>query len=565
MMASHRWLPLFALFAAELAAAACGDPATPIHRIQGSGDRSPLVGEAHTVEAIVTASFQGKQRLNGFFLQEAVGDGDPATSEGLFVYAPRAPHLHSGERVRLRGAVSEFHRRTELSRIGGITRCGRAALPPPVPVTLPLAESARERLEGMRVRLAGPLVVSDVWALARHQQLVLSAGGRLYQPTQLHRPGPDAARLAADNAQNRLILDDGSRRRNPPPQYPEMRAGAETADAAGVLDQFDERYLLQPSAPAEFSGTAAPSAPPRAPSGSLRAAWLNVHNYFNGDGRGGGFPTSRGARSAREWAAQRRALVAQLAALDADILGLAEVENDGFGADSAVADLARTLTDETGARYAYIRAGADRLGSDAITVGLLYRSDRVRPRGRAAVLDARTDSHYSARNRPTLAQTFEQIADGARLTVAVTHLKSKGSSCADAGDPDRGDGQGNCNRTRSQAAQTIADWLADDPTASADPNVLLLGDLNAYAQEDPLRVLERAGLRNLVDRALGRHAYTYVFRGEAGCLDHALATAALARQTEAVRIWHVNADAPPQVRVSDHDPVVVDFALDAGR
>ena len=51
----------------------------------------------------------------------------------------------------------------------------------------------------------------------------------------------------------------------------------------------------------------------------------------------------------------------------------------------------------------------------------------------------------------------------------MNHLKSKGSACADIGDPDTGDGQGNCNLTRKAAAEALVDWLATDPTGSGDP------------------------------------------------------------------------------------------------
>ncbi|MCM3755496.1 endonuclease/exonuclease/phosphatase family protein, partial [Bacillus licheniformis] len=127
------------------------------------------------------------------------------------------------------------------------------------------------------------------------------------------------------------------------------------------------------------------------------------------------------------------------------------------------------------------------------------------------------------------------------------------------------------------------DWLATSPTGVAAGGVLLIGDLNSYAKEDPVRALEARGYANLVARFVGDAAYSYVFRGEAGNLDHALATPPLAARVKAVRFWHINADeplvlqpvpdyktsarrstyyAPDAYRSSDHDPVVIDVALD---
>src|SRR5699024_12654157 len=68
---------------------------------------------------------------------------------------------------------------------------------------------------------------------------------------------------------------------------------------------------------------------------------------------------------------------------------------------------------------------------------------------------------FRSKNRPALAQTFLVRGQGSRITVAVNHLKSKGSSCEDVGDPEDPDGQGNCNGVRTAAAAALADWMAD--------------------------------------------------------------------------------------------------------
>ena len=118
---------------------------------------------------------------------------------------------------------------------------------------------------------------------------------------------------------------------------------------------------------------------------------------------------------------------------------------------------------------------------------MIYRPAVVTPVGDFELLTPADDPRFiDTKNRPTLAQTFQENATGARFTVAVNHLKSKGSDCLDVGDPDLGDGQGNCNQTRSAAAQALVDWLATDPTGSGDPDFLIMGDLNSYAMEDPI-------------------------------------------------------------------------------
>ena len=285
----------------------------------------------------------------------------------------------------------------------------------------------------------------------------------------------------------------------------------------------------------------------------------------------------RGADSEAEFRRQQAKLVTALGQADADIVGLVELENN---ARASLASLVDALNDNGEASYAYVDTGT--IGDDSIKVGLIYQPETVTPLGRHAILDGAVDFRFNdRRNRPVLAQSFVENRNAAVLTVAVVHLKSKGSPCDDDGDPDLGDGQGNCNRTRTLAAEAMGDWLAADPTASGDPDVLIVGDFNAYRREDPIAALESAGYRRLAPHADTDVSYSYVFRGRSGALDHALASATLAAQVAGVVEWHVNADEPPVLdylehdrdpalfdpdspyRSSDHDPVIVGLNLTA--
>ncbi|WP_455774297.1 ExeM/NucH family extracellular endonuclease, partial [Burkholderia stabilis] len=295
------------------------------------------------------------------------------------------------------------------------------------------------------------------------------------------------------------------------------------------------------------------------------------------DGRGGGFdaPANRGAKTPAIFARQEAKIVAALRALRADVIGLMEIANNGYGDASAVQRLAAQLGDG----WRAVDPGTARLGHDAIAVALLYDSRTIEPVGRAATVA------LGGRHRPPLAQTFRRIGGTRTFTVAVNHLKSKNCPNATGADLDQSDGQGCWNAARTRAATRIADWLAASPTGIEADGVLLIGDLNSYAKEDPVRALESRGYANLVARFAGDAAYSYVFRGEAGNLDHALATPALAARVKAVHFWHINADepvalqpvpdyktpahrssyyAPDAYRSSDHDPVIIDVALGDG-
>ncbi|MGZ8753954.1 MAG: ExeM/NucH family extracellular endonuclease, partial [Acidimicrobiia bacterium] len=138
-------------------------------------------------------------------------------------------------------------------------------------------------------------------------------------------------------------------------------------------------------------------------------------------------------------------------------------------------------------------------GSDAIRQAIIYKPASVTPVGGFATLDTSVDPRFlDDYNRPVIAQTFQENASGELFTVAVNHLKSKGSGCDAIGDADLGDGQGNCNLTRKAAAEALVDWLAGDPTGSGDGDFLIIGDLNSYDKEDPIDVLKAGGYQDLL-------------------------------------------------------------------
>jgi len=571
-----------------------------IHEVQGSGAASPLVNQNVTVEGIVVGDFQAAGELKGFHLQEESNeaDADPLTSEGLFVYDGGAGvDVQVGDRVRASGQVREFNSLTELAGAVQVSVLARGVpLPAPVEVNLPLADAqALERYEGMRVVLPQRLTVSEVYNLGRYGEVLLSSGGRLLIPTNVVLPGAPAQAMQARNDLNQILLDDGKSGQNPDPiRYPapelsaynSLRVGDTTTGVSGVLDYSAGSYRIQPDATPRFEASNPRPAEPPAIAGRLRVASFNVLNYFNGDGLGSGFPTSRGASTLEEFQRQRAKLIVAILGARADVIGLMEIENDGYGENSALADLVNGLNAAAprGQRYALVDPGVEKIGSDEIAVGLIYRRDRVRPHKDAALLDSTVDPRFDeSKNRPALAQTFREKWTGQRLTVAVNHLKSKGSSCVDVADPDIGDGQGNCNLTRVRAAQALVDWLASDPTDSHDPDYLIVGDLNAYAKEDPITVIRAAGYTDLVARFVGEgKGYSYVFDGQSGYLDHALASSSLARQVHGVAEWHINADEPRVLdynlefksarqqallystevfRGSDHDPLVIGVDL----
>jgi len=575
---------------------ACGDPATFIHAIQGNGASSPEVGNVHVIEGVVVGDFQTSEHLRGFFIQEedADADTDPLTSEGIFVYDGSYPavDVNAGDVVRVMGEVSEYYDLTELGNISNIAVCGPSSIAP-TEVNLP---ADLEPYEGMLITFPEELTASQNYFQGRYGQVTMSSEGRLFNPTNTYRPlTPEAITMAAENLLRMFVLDDGTTSQNPAPipyigADDTLRAGDTVAGLTGVVDYGPinssdppaRYYRIQPTSPVEFTRVNERTAAPEDVGGVIKVASFNVLNYFNGDGMGGGFPTSRGANTLEEFERQRTKIINAIVAMDADVIGLMEIENDGYDEYSAIADLVNGLNDVAGAgAYAFIDPGVAQIGTDEIAVGFIYQPGAVTPVGAAAILDSSVDPMFlDTKNRPALAQTFEENGVGGTFTAVVNHLKSKGSPCDDVADPDTGDGQGNCNLTRTNAAIALTNWLAGDPTGSGDPDFFIIGDLNSYAMEDPIIAIEDAGYTNLVKEFGGTWAYSYIFDGQSGYLDHALASPSAFSQVSGATVWHINTDEPSVIdynteykpedlytptpyRSSDHDPVIV--GLDALR
>lgn len=618
-----------ALLALLLAAGATAQAAdTPIYTIQGAGSTSPLVGQSVTTTGVVT-----KLTNNGFFIQDPTGDGNPLTSDGILVFTSSAPTVSVGQLIRLTGTVTEFntgsasnadtlaHRVTELTGPTGITVIGSGTIVPTV-ISLPEAvNDDLERYEGMLVTITGPLTVQQNFFQARFGQITLAAGGRLETPTNRHRPGtPQALALADANARARIILDDGRSTQNPNPM-PYLgangvpRGGDTVASVTGVIDYglatssnagFGD-YKIHPTVAPVFS-VANPrlAAPPVSPPASApatvvntRLGSMNVLNFFttftNGqtaDGQTGqgctqGSGTSagncRGANNLEEFVRQRTKIVEALAALNADAVGLMEIQNNG---NVAAQNLVDALNAKVGAgTYAVVANPATGNGTDAIRVAMIYKPAKLTPFG-APITDP-----DPVNNRPPLAQTFAG-ANGEKFTLIVNHLKSKGS-CPAAGDADAsgnldiGDGQGCWNAVRVQQAQRLRTFVAQVQSLAGSNDVLLVGDFNAYAQEDPIFDLTSSGYLDEIGR-FNTFGYSYVFDGAAGRLDHAIASATMAYKIGSAVHWHINADeavlydynlefkapattcgglCPPDpyepnaFKSSDHDPVLVGLAL----
>ncbi|TDD88475.1 ExeM/NucH family extracellular endonuclease [Actinomadura darangshiensis] len=531
----------------------CGTPADhQIAEVQGSGDASPVNGRTVRVEGVVTADFQRSDQLKGFFVQDPTPDRDPRTSDGIFVYSTE--DVAAGDRVLVTGKAVEYNGLTELSPVSAVNVCGSGRVAPAA-VRLPLRGGATmERYEGVLLRFGQRLTATETYTLGRYGEVTVSAGGRLFQPTDGH------GSTQAGNDARKLLIDDASNVQNPgtiPYTDPRvLRIGDSAHGLTGVLNYGFGEYRLEPTKTAHFANDNPQPKRPRHVGGNVRVASFNTLNWFTTLGK-------RGADTTEEQQRQLAKLTAALKGLDADVVGLMEVENNG---DTALKGLVDSLNQTAGAgTYAWVKHPYP--GTDEIHVALIYKPAKVTPVGAAH------SSEDPVFDRPPLLQTFRPAHGRTGFTMIVNHFKSKGCGGATGPDQDQGDGQGCYNARRTGQARAIA------ALAAGVPDPLVVGDLNAYTAEDPVKVLTGAGLVGQTARFVRPgDRYSYVFDGQSGELDHALAGKGLSRRVTGATIWHINSDEPvfldyntefnpprfyrpDAFRSSDHDPVLLGLNL----
>jgi predicted extracellular nuclease len=568
--------------------------ALTIPQIQGSGATSTYNNSVQTTEGVITMKVS-----SGFFIQDANGDGDPTTSDAIFVFGGQTAAV-VGDKVRVTATVSEFtpsgatRSYTELKDATSVVKLGSGFTITPTNIDLPSDDLAR--YEAMLVHFNSPLTVNGNSFLGDRGELVLSSGRREVPTNHYPAGSPEAIAMAAANARNMVLLDDGIFAT--PATIPYLaadgtvRTGDTVTDLTGVLD-FGAMggggawFKLQPTQTPTFTRSNPRTDTPVIAAGNVRVASANVLNFFTtftdgtdylgrtGQGCKIGSSVSkgncRGADNMKEFVRQRDKIVKELVAMDADAVGLMEIQNNG---ETAVGYLVDQLNQAVGyTAYAYVPQ-PPATGTDAIRVAMIYKPAVLSLAGGAM------SDNDPVNNRPPMAQTFKSVANGAKFSLIVNHLKSKGSCGGGAGDSDSGDGQGCWNATRVKQAQQLVKFIQQVSAAAGDSDVLAVGDFNAYGHEDPIAYLNDQGMVNELERFVRPNGmpYSYVFDAESGYLDHALASASLDAQVAGVTEWHNNADEPDAIdynlgdtaddpyvnnpyRASDHDPVIVSLNL----
>ncbi len=411
-------------------------------------------------------------------------------------------------------------------------------------------------LNGQEVVFTFPLTVTKTYYTSTSGNITLSPDV-LYSPTEVALPGVDANNIAALNEQNKLILKSSSFTYTDSNNT--LRTGSKVTRLQGTLYYSNGTYSISPTVQPVFSGNERTSSPGNVGVCNLKVASFNVEYYIAKSSLWG---KGYGADNQAEFDRQRAKILAALKGLDADIYALCEVGQGNI----SVTDLVNGLNEVTSSNnYAYV-ADNDYSENTYTKNVFIYNKTKVTPYLSINFFGSR---EYRLRQ---VAQAFDLNSNGERMIIAVNHLKAKGSG-GTGGDADSGDGQGGNNALRVSQAQNVVNTLNTLTSYYGDPDVMVVGDMNAYSMEDPIKVYTNNGLVNQLKR-YSPSDYSYVYNGAAGYLDHSLATTTLSQQVTGARPWHINADEPSYLdynnpayysadpyRCSDHDPILTGVSL----
>ena len=592
-----------------------------IHAIQGAGLSSALDGQFVTTTGIVTAL-----RDNGFFLQtpDADVDGNPQTSEGLFVFTGSAPGgVTTRQRLVVSGRVQEFRPggfEPSITEISGAPLVGvvSSGHPLPSPAQLTAADTVPpeaalaqlERFEGMRVTgnfaVVAPTGAFSQSAAQERNADPANSRNEFYMvlhgvPRPFREPGLEAGQALPPGAPCCIPRFDGNPERirvdvdgQDPTLRMDVAAGQTLNGLTGVLDFGFGNWTLLPE-----PGSAAPPLPPVTPvppasDGEFTIASFNMQRFFDmvnddADPATPGDQTDDVVMTAAGF--ERRLRKASLAIRQTlrmpDVLGVVEVENLAT-LESIAARVNADAGDPNPEYVAYLAEGNDPGGID---VGFLVKSTRVdvvqvQQVGKTATYVTPSGDENLLNDRPPLvleARMHGPAGEPYPVTVIVNHLRSLN------GIDDAEDGARVRTKRRAQG-EFLAAYVQQRQQSNPGERVVVVGDFNAFQFNDgfvdvigtiagrPTAAdhvvlassdLVEPDLTNLIELADPEERYSYVFAGNPQALDHVLVSNAMRRRFTRLSFGRGNADVPEVLRaaadrperLSDHDAPVAYFAF----
>jgi len=373
-----------------------------------------------------------------------------------------------------------------------------------------LQDGGWEQYQGQRIKITTPLVV----CATMYDSLIL-APERLYVPEERAYGLADGDstlywQLVEHNRLNHLKLEC---------KYPfSLNLGA---TIAGLEAQIQGVRHLVTGAQPPFRNYVPSKKVVKPQKDELLVCATNIQNYFV---HVGGYATKRNTLG--QHALQCYKVASALTKINADLYAVCELEQG----DAAPDELVKAMN-ELAHRDRYAFVVTDTVEQDTISVGFIYNKDKLQPYGPLLFAYDQNDSVWGIYAHRFMLQGWQDVASGAQFVVSLNHPRSRRGDPAEA------------NMKRMHNTQSVLRLLdkAMQDSIYTDPDILLLGDYNGYAQEQPLQELVRAGYMDMV-MALDSQNYSYSYRGECGYLDRCYASSTMADQITSLRPLHWNTD-----------------------
>jgi len=543
------------------------DDIIPVYAVQGSGMTSPFAGQQVRTQGIVTAIDS-----NGYYIQDAAGDGNSATSDGVFIFTSTAPTgVAIGDLIQVTGTVTEFVAGTgalsvtEINSPSALTVVSSGnTLPAAVVIgtdgVLPPTENGPgngfgnalafyESMEGMRVTVQAPLVVQDTNSFG--ETWVLASGGD--GATGVNDRGGITI-SAGDLNPERIQIDNDA---NLSPNYnPTHTQGDILGDVTGIMNYANSSYeVLVTGTVTTLTDITLPQETTtlNGDSSHLTIASYNIENADVGDGQ-------------QKFNILAGNIVNNL--LAPDIIALQEIQDadgPGNGTDLSGTVTAQALIDAIkaigGPDYVYLEIAPTTAGSTGgepggnIRNGFLYDPSRVSfVEGSLSLIN---DSAFSGSRKPLVGSfTF----NGQTVQVIDVHFTSRLGSGELEGATQPPVDAGDSSRTAQ--GQAVRDFINTELATNPALKIGVFGDFNGFYFEGAVGALEAGGVMTDLHRLNApEERYTYVFDGNSQAIDQAVVTQNLLSGAQFDPV-HLNSEylSNPN-RPTDHDPIVASFLI----
>ena len=504
------------------------------------------------IRGLVSGVVQDKGQLGGFYIQDA----RYFYKKSVFVNS--LEQVSVGDEVLLNAIIIEKNNETQLDNVELLKILSYNRFINVEQISLPISDEQWEELEGCLVEINDNLQISDSYQFNKYGQLLLS-NGELIQETELFDAQDDSLEIIELTFQqelNSIYIDDLSDLKFPKIDSLyidpfKVVVGAKCSKIKGFVSQYNKTYKVR----LVNDLTVEQSVPPNLIDldTDLKIMNFNLYNLFNGNGKKEGFPTSRGAKSYDAYQLQLKKLASAIYAVDPDILAMMELENDGEDEFSSIQQFCDYLN-KHGDRQYEIAHTHGVIGDYPIKTGIIYDPSVVETKYKAQY------HNHPNFSRPSLSQRF-MYNDSLEFVLFANHFKSKGSRNAKGLDLDQKDGQASYNYKRTLQAKTLLDII---DSLYFDENIIVLGDFNAYSQEDPIQALQSTNLNRLETVN-----HSYVYKGKNGSLDHIFVSDNFKDHIDQVQTWNINSIYPSWInysynladssyfRSSDHNPMIL--------